>query len=217
MQAIGAFLDSYKQTIEEHNMATFKGKILSIDAKQSKKGNTYHRLQIQAENGNTDWWTTFTAIQPNSDGATCQFATKTWGEGEIIDEYHIVEPGMAQSPAQGAQGAPSAGASSSAGGHRDMWIFAECYYQHAINNIAIPPDGAESKEILAEALSAAILANEVFKAYDSEGPSAARNLIRSALPDTPEAKVAQMQDDAMAGSTDVSNPEHPAFDQDVPF
>ncbi len=210
-------------------MSVLNGTLVRADTKTSKKGNPYHRLQIQGEDGTDNWYTYFGVLHGNYTGAQCVFALKQGKSRDgypadwMVEEYNIVSDGqapVAQAPASTPASVPGVASAGPAkvGGHKEMWIFAECIYQHNLNNWTPSADepSYDVKEIVAESLSAAIFANEVFKKYDTEGAQAARTLIQSAYKGSPAARVAEMQEQATQGESEI-NPPPQDFDDDIPF
>lgn len=209
-------IESYLTGYEDKNMATLEGKITQTDTKQSKKGNTYHRLCIETAGGGSNWWTYFGTLHGNPIGAQVVCSTKPMGDGEIIDEYHITTEGQPAAPAAPSGAAPASAAPAlGVGGHKDMWIFAECVYQHWIAAaIEGNPDADSVKEMVAHSVSAAIFANEAFKTYGEKGAAEARAMVRGAIGGSPEAKVAELAEQATQASQEGAGAE---LDDDIPF
>ncbi len=185
---------------------SFTGILSQISEQTSKKGNPYKRLLIQRDGAGDEWYTYFGTVPDQAIERRCAFTTKPLGDGVCIDTIIVDTEAPANAPATAAQhGTP--------GGHRDMWIATECFYQHYIANI-----GAEDtmEGIAYRSIRLAIIANETFRAYDEGGLVAARKILRASTDSEngPVSQVEAMADRAVAAESGASEPE---FDDDIPF
>ena len=83
-------------------MTVLTGVLIEAERKQSKAGNPYYRLNIQAD-GETKWWTYFGELHGAYVSAACLFSLRELGNGEIVDSYEIQSPGQpppSEAPAQ---------------------------------------------------------------------------------------------------------------------
>lgn len=200
-------------------MSTLNCTIKQAEPKTSKKGNAYWRLAVTPESGGADqWFTYFGTVYDQSLGAKVVLSLKEMGDGVICDDYNIIEPGQAQAVSAPA---PMTATHAGAPGHRDLWIFAEVVFQHWIAKVELGDlPRTQVKAMVADSIDCAIFAHETFAAYDKEGYSAARNLIQTAFPGSPAAKVADIAERATApqaadtsGGANVTD----TFDDDIPF
>jgi hypothetical protein len=194
----------------------FEGTLKQLERKTSKKGTTYHRVLVERDGSGNEWHTYFGTVDDSMIGARCAFAQKPLGDGMCIDTITVLE--AAAVPEATGQGGVQ-GATPKGGGHRDMWIFAECMYQHAINkyNFIEGQDFLGTCRVLVtEAIKHAIIANETFKAYDADGVVAARKILRAAA-DGDSGPVAQAEELADRAAQADSDANAGDYDDDIPF
>ena len=101
-EAVGVYLDRINYYQKENDMTVLTGILLEAELKQSKAGNPYYRLNIQAD-GETKWWTYFGELHGAYVSAACLFSLRELGNGEIVDSYEIQSPGQpppSEAPAQ---------------------------------------------------------------------------------------------------------------------
>jgi hypothetical protein len=200
----------------------------------SAKGRDYTKTRVCVDDGSGEdkWFTTFIHVPDELKGARCTLDLEDTDYGPKITEISVLEAAAVPDEGATVPAEPAAG-SARGGGHRDMWIAMESFYQHAIahhgtdNDLYMPGSPSHMRATAFEAMRLAIIANETFKAYDADGVVAARKILRAAAsPDSdPVSKVEDLADRAAiassrasaAESDELSTQQSQDHDDDIPF
>ena len=208
-------------------MSVLEGTIERYDDKVSKAGNPYTRYLIRDDLGNEDWYTSFDRETHAHAGDTvrCEMKPDKQGDGSFIDRITIIAPGDYSMRQQGAvKQQPSSPQQSRTNGTartaapqqlhcediKQVYIQTSVYFQELYRATGHSQDGC-----LEKALKMAIHTDRVLSAYKRGGKDAADAAMGNPVKAARERLEVDSQ--AVQASTDIGEPEHPAFDDDIPF